>query len=116
MINTEENGVQINLTNFVQFSAFIFNTVNEKALIMRSHILDEIDTFILLCQKHVSVISKHRNHTLQTIPQHSEEEEVCKKCIWTLSWKLKHQIDNSASTCDFQQCGILTGIYSDEPV
>ena len=89
MINTAENGVQINLTNFVQFSALIFNTVNEKALIMRSHILDEINTFILLCQKHVSVISKHHNHTLQTIPQHIEEEEVCKKGIWYLDVELK---------------------------
>ena len=38
MINTGEKGVQINLTNFVQFSAFIFSTVNETELIMKSHI------------------------------------------------------------------------------
>ena len=26
------------------------------------------------------------------------------------------QINNRAVTCDFQQCGILTSVYSDEPV
>ena len=44
------------------------------------------------------------------------DEMTIKKIFWICAWKPMQCKYNMSCACDFQQCGILTSVDSDEPV
>ena len=49
----------------------------------------------------------------RSLCMHQYLNDQCSMCIYT---ELTRVYNIRAMTCDFQKCGILTGVYSDEPV